>query len=287
MTIIRKLTGDKPQTALPRYATDTQMHLYLDGFPAQPGGPPIPEGVPGISDYRKVADWLNIERMVVTIGNAHQRDNSCLLECLKQLGPVARGVGAITQETSDQEMRRLTDGGVRGARVMDLPGGAVGLQGLPGVDARALAFGWSLAVQFDGSHIFDHVPALTAIRSNWILDHHGKFLSGITPDDPRIAAVKRLIDAGNCWFKFAGCYESSRSGPPDYKDIAAVARAIAAHAPERIIWGTNWPHNLATTTQAYPDDGALLDTVLGWIPEKHYQAALVDSPARLFGFKAG
>lgn len=141
-------------------------------------------------------------------------------------------------------------------------------------------------MQFDGSHILDHMAALSAIRSNWILDHHGKFLSGRTLDKPCIDAVKHLIDKGNCWFKFAGCTESSRAGPPDYNDIAVVARDIADHAPERIIWGNNWPHNHATTTEAYPDDAALLDTGLGWIPTRHHQAVLVDSPAQLFGFPA-
>ena len=284
MTLVRKLSGDKPATPMPRGATDTQMHLYIDGFAAQPGGPPIPEGTPGIDDYRKLADWLGIDRIVVTIGNAHQLDNSCLHECLRQLGDMARGVAAITGETSDSEMTRLADGGVRGARIMELPGGAVGLSSLAGVDARAAAFGWAVAVQFDGSDILEHLDKLTSIRSNWILDHHGKFLSGVTPDDPRIDAVKQLIDKGNCWFKLAACYESSRAGPPDYDDIAAVARVIAEYAPDRIIWGTNWPHNQATTTERYPDDGALLDTVLGWIAQQHHQKLLVDNPAKLFGF---
>jgi D-galactarolactone isomerase len=284
MALIRKLSGAKPATPLPSGATDTQMHLYLDGYPAQPGGPPIPEGTPGIEDYRKVADWLGIDRIVVTIGNAHQLDNGCLLECLRRLGGIARGVAAITGETSDSAMKKLADGGVSGARIMDLPGGAVGLDGLSGVDARANAFGWVVAVQFDGSHILDHMDKLAAIRSNWILDHHGKFLGGITLDDPRIDAVKQLIDKGNCWFKFAACYESSRTGPPDYDDVAAVARMIADYAPDRIIWGTNWPHNQATTTDAYPDDGALLDTVLGWIPKPYHQRVMVDNPAELFGF---
>jgi len=284
--LVRKLSGEAPRTPMPRGATDTQIHLYLDGFPAQPGGPPIPAGTPGIDEYRQVMNWLGIDRLVVTIGNAYQRDNSCLLECLRRLGDIARGVAAITGETSAADMRRLTDGGVRGARIMDLPGGAVGLDELSGVDARAAEFDWVVAVQFDGSHILDHMAALTAIRSNWILDHHGKFLSGIAPHDPRIYAVKRLIDKGNCWFKFAGCYESSRTSGPDYEDIAAVARDIAATAPERIVWGTNWPHNLAATTDAYPDDAVLLDTVLGWIPDRHHQAVLVDNPAKLFGFQA-
>ncbi len=118
-----------------------------------------------------------------------------------------------------------------------------------------------------------------------MLDHHGKFFSGVIPESPQVAAAKRLIDKGNCWFKFAGCYESSKSGGPAYEDIAAVARDVAAHAPERIVWGTNWPHNLARQNADYPDDAALTDTVLGWLPDAGARKlALVDNPEALFGF---
>ena len=97
---------------------------------------------------------------------------------------------------------------------MNLPGGAVGLEALGPVDAMACDMGWSVNVQFDGGEILDRLPALKGIRARWILDHHGKFFAGATPGDARIAAVKRLIDRGNCWFKMAGGYESSRSGAP-------------------------------------------------------------------------
>lgn len=282
--IERKLSGARPRTPMPTGATDTQMHMYLPGFPALPGGPDLPEGLPGPDAYRKVMAWLGIERVVITQGNAHQADNANLLACLAEMGSVARGVAVITGQTPDAEMERLAAAGVRGARIMDLPGGAVGLEALEAVEARARAFGWCLAVQFDGSRLLDHLPRLERLQSRFIIDHHGKFFSGVAPSSPEIAALKRLIDRGNCWFKFAGCYESSRAGPPHYEDIAAVAREMAAHAPERIIWGTNWPHNLVRRTADYPDDAVLLDTVLGWVPREHHQRVLVDNPAELFGF---
>ncbi|MBA5779424.1 amidohydrolase family protein [Stappia sp. F7233] len=282
--LVRKLSGDTPKTVLPKGATDTQMHLYLPDYPAEAGGPPVPEGTPGPDDYRQVMEWLGIDRVVVTQGNAHQFNNDCLLACVAAMGPVARGVAVITSDTPDAEMKRLHEGGIRGARIMDLAGGAVGLDGLAGVDARAHDFGWTVAVQFDGSRILAHMPKLEAIESRYIIDHHGKFFSGTTPDSAEVDAVKRLIDRGNCWFKFAGCYESSRTGGPDYSDIAAVARKIAAYAPERIIWGTNWPHNQVRRTEDYPDDAGLLDLVLGWAPQSALQSVLVDSPARLFDF---
>ncbi|SMQ85769.1 D-galactarolactone isomerase [Devosia lucknowensis] len=284
--IERTYTGRKPAIALPRGTIDTQMHMYLPGYPALPGGPGLPlDPLPTPDDYRQVMDWLGIDGVIVTQGNAHQRDNSCLLACLAEMGDAARGVAVITGDTPDVEMTRLSEAGVVGARIMDLPGGAVGLAELEAVDARAAAFGWMMAVQFDGSHIHDQEQRLAGLKSRWILDHHGKFFSGATPDGPQVDTVKRLIDGGQCWFKFAGCYESSRVGGPDFSDIAAIARVIADYAPERIVWGTNWPHNGARTTADYPGDAALTDTVLSWFSsEANRHLALVDNPEALFGF---
>ncbi len=286
MTIIRKLSGTSPKTKLPRGAVDAQMHMYLPGFDAQEGGPPLPGGsLPGADQYRRLMQWIGIERVVITQGNAHQFDNRNLVACLKEMGDVAKGVAVIKPDETDAELKKLSDAGVVGARIMDLPGGALGLSGLEGVDARAQSLGWMMAVQFNGSDLLKHLPHLEKIRSNWVFDHHGKFFDGVS--NAHIDAVKGLIDRGNVWFKFAGCYESSKSGGPDYEDIAAVARKIAAHAPERIVWGTNWPHNLAKTTEEYPQDARLTDTVLGWFPnERARDLALVENPQHLFGFPA-
>lgn len=284
MSLIRKLTGTPPRTALPRGTIDTQMHMYLPGYPALPGGPPIPGGaLPGVEDYRRVMGWLGIDRLVITQGNAHQRDNANLIAAVAAMDDVARGVCVVTGETPQAELTALADAGMAGARIMDLPGGGVGFEGLESVDAIAADMGWALAVQFNGSDLLTHLPRLAALKSRWIFDHHGKFFDGITP--AHVDALKGLIDGGRTWFKFAGCYESSTVGGPGYEDIAATARAIAAHAPERIVWGTNWPHNLARSTEDYPDDALLTDTVLSWFPDDAgRRKALVDNPEELFGF---
>jgi D-galactarolactone isomerase len=283
--IVRPVAGSLPNTILPRGAVDAQMHMYLPGFPARPGGPDLPAGaLPDADQYRSVMRWLGIDRVIITQGNAHQRDNSNLVACLDEMGEVARGVGVMDSTTSEAELDRLSAAGVVGARIMDLPGGAVGLSELEAIDAKAAARGWMIAVQFDGTKILEHETRLRAIKSRWVLDHHGKFFGGVAPDGPEVAAVKRLIDGGNCWFKFAGAYESSKSGAPAYDDVGAVSQAIASHAPERIVWGTNWPHNLARTTADYPDDAALTDTILGWLPDDRTRhLALVETPEKLFG----
>ncbi len=285
--IERILTGRPPEPRLPKGTVDTQMHMYLPGFPSLPGGPPLPvEPLPDTLAYRQVMAWLGIDRVIITQGNAHQRDNANTLACLSEMGDTARAVVVIDETTSDADMRALSDSGAVGARIMDLPGGAVGLDALEAVDARANAADWMIAVQFDGNRLRDHLPRLERIRSRWVFDHHGKFFAGVGPDGPEIAALLRLIDRGNVWFKFAGVYESSRAGWP-YEDVAAFSRRIADHAPERIIWGSNWPHNMIRKSEDYPDDARLAELVLGWLgDDRARHLALVENPERLFKLPA-
>lgn len=285
--LVRALSGRPPRIPLPKGAVDTQMHMYLPGFPALAGGPALPAGaLPDAGQYRQFMRWLGIDRVIITQGNAHQRDNSNLIACLSLIGPDAHGVAAFGAETSESELDALAAAGVIGARIMDLPGGAVRLDELEAVDDRTAARDWMIAVQFDGSTILQHETRLKKLKSRWVFDHHGKFFSGAAPNGAEVAAVKRLIDGGNCWFKFAGVYESSRAGSPDFADVAALSRAIAVHAPERVVWGSNWPHNLARTNADYPDDAELTDTVLGWLPDAGARRlALVENPERLFGLK--
>ncbi len=284
MSLIRPLSGAKPSITLPNGAIDTQMHAYMPGYPALPGGPGLPAGdLPTPEQYRQFMDWIGIERVIVTQGMAPQLDNSNLIACLERFGDIAWGVAMIDASTSETELDRLSAARVVGVRIMNLPGGAANLTKLEEVDAIAASRDWRIAIQFDGSDILDYEERLSKLKTRWVLDHHGKFFCGVTPDSPQVQATKRLIDGGRCWFKFAGVYESSKSGGPEFADVAAVARAIAAHAPERIVWGYNRPHNKARSQADYPDDAALADTVLGWLPdEKARRLALVDNPEELF-----
>ncbi|WP_244495650.1 MULTISPECIES: amidohydrolase family protein [unclassified Ensifer] len=285
--IERTLSGCPPEPRLPKGTVDAQMHMYLPGFPSLPGGPPLPaEPLPDVTAYRGVMDWLGIDRVIITQGNAHQRDNANTLACVAAMRDAARAVVVIDETTSDADMHGLSASGAVGARIMDLPGGAVGLDALEAIDARAHAADWMIAVQFDGNRILDHLPRLERIRSRWVLDHHGKFFAGVDPDGPEIAALLKLIDRGNVWFKFAGAYESSRAGWP-YADVAAFSRRIADHAPERIIWGSNWPHNMIRKTEDYPNDARLAELVLGWLAnDRAKHLALVENPEHLFKLPA-
>ncbi|MDE3027396.1 MAG: amidohydrolase family protein [Paracoccaceae bacterium] len=283
----RQFDGPPPATPVPEGAIDTQTHIYLPGFPAAPGAIPLPEGLPSPADYARVMRRLGTERVIITQSNAHQCDNANLSACLAAMGDVARGVAAITGAESDATLAALADAGIVGARIMDLPGGAVSLASLEAVDATASRMGWMIAVQFDASNIVALEPSLSRLKSRWVLDHHGKFFSGAPRGGPERAALKRLIDGGHVWYKVAGCYESSRA-PAPYADIADLTHDIAHHAPERIVWGTNWPHNLIKVAKDYPDDAALMDLVLGWLPsDAARRAALLTNPEALYNWPAG
>lgn len=283
--IERTYSGEPPATPFPKGAVDAHAHMFLPGYPAVATGMALPEGLPGPDEYRKVMARLGISRVVIVQGNAHASNHENLLACLSNMRGKARGIAAVTPESDEAELAALSENGVVGTRIMDLPGGAVGLDALEKLDALLAPFGWCLSLQFDGLRMAELEPHLATLKCNFVIDHHGKFSAPPAPDGPEIAALKRLMDRGRCWFKLAGCYETSRDGGPDYADIAAVARAMSAHAPERIIWGTNWPHNLIKHTQDYPDDARLADTVLSWIgDDAARRKMLVDNPSALFGF---
>lgn len=284
MSIERTLTGRVSRHFLPEGIVDTQNHIYAPDFPAMPGGPGLPIGMPDEKQYRKLCSWLGIAKTVITVANAYQRDNDCLLHVLQKFGIDARGVAAISPNITDRALMDLTDKRVVGARIMDLPGGAYDFSYIKDLDQKTSANELMIAVQFDGNTITEKFSTLVNLKSNFVIDHHGKFFKPIDPNSIEIDCLKKLIDRGNCWYKFAGCYESSAIGAPHYPDVALIASLIADHAPERIIWGTNWPHNSARSQEGYPNDMDLLDLALDWVSSEHHEKLLVHNPAELFGF---
>ncbi|MGX1098795.1 amidohydrolase family protein [Amorphus sp. MBR-141] len=281
----RPLDGATPRLGVLPGATDCHMHVFAEGFASQPGGPPIVQ-LATAEDYGVVQRRLGLDRVIVTQPNAYQFDNRATLSALDRFGAdSARAIIAVSPTQTVEELAPLTVRGVRGARIMNLPGGAVPLAGLEPVEALARELGWSLIVQFDGREIDAHLAALRAIAAPYVIDHFGKFLEPVSADDARVDALLTLIDRGNAWYKICAPYETSRSGPPGYEDVAAIARRVIAHAPERVVWGSNWPHvSVRPDAADYPDEAALLDLLLDWAPEAVRRKILVDNPAELYGF---
>lgn len=279
----RPLDGPPPKLKTPPGAVDTHIHFYTSQYKGQPGGPPPPPEDATVEDYAVVQKRLGLERAVIVQGNAYQMDNGCTLDALAKMGGKARAVICVTADVSDAELERLHGAGVRGVRIMDL-GGALRLDQLLPVNARIAPLGWHPIVQFDGRDILQHKALLENIKGDYVIDHTGKFLEPVSPDSPEFKALLALVDRGNCYVKIAACYETSKTGRPDYSDVGALAARLIAHAPERMLWASNWPH-VSLPPEACPDDAELLDLLLAWAPDEGVRKAmLVDNPVRLYGF---
>ncbi|MGU3401114.1 amidohydrolase family protein [Brucellaceae bacterium D45D] len=280
----RQTDGPRPRTLLPTGSVDSHVHLYMPGFPAEPNGSNLPlEPLPTPQQYKMVMSRLGLERAIIVQGNAHQFNNDNILACCAELGESVRCIGVVAPQTPKTELFRLKKAGMVGLRLMALSGGAVGLEQIEAMERIARDMDWMLMIQFDGAELESHYDRLLGLRVRWVLDHHGKFLTK-KPDGRQIGLIKALLDGGNMWIKFAGCYETSNEGGPHYGDIAQYSRQLAFHNPERIVWGSNWPHNSIKPGENWPDDAEMLDTVLSWFPDDSARKrAMVNNPRELHG----
>jgi D-galactarolactone isomerase len=280
--LTRTLTGAPPRLKTPAGTCDTHMHFYSRAYPALPGTLNPPDAT--IEDYVQVKQWLGIDRTIVVQPNAYGDDNRATMAGVKALGANARGVVVVKPGVADKELERLTNNGARGIRFMNLLGGTLTFEHMNEMAARVRPFGWSAIVQLDGSTLPEHKTQLCRLPMDYVIDHCGKFLEPVAPDHEAFQTLLRLVDTGRCWVKISGAYEFSKSGGPNYEDVARLMRALIRHAPDRMIWGTNWPHALAEKV-GYPNDAALLDLLLDWAPEEAVRRQiLVDNPAKLYGF---
>ncbi len=258
------------------------MHFYDRNVPTAPEARPIP-GHFDVAMYRDLQRRLGLQRVVVVQPNSYLFDNRVTMAAMAELGAQARGVAVVDESVSDAELERMTRAGVCAQRIFELPFGAVGLAQMAAIMARVHPFGWHANVQLDGRILAQVEAQLLRLPGNFVIDHTGKFLEPVSVDAPAFKALLRLVDSGRCWVKLSAPYETSRAGAPRYEDVARLATALVAHAPERMLWASNWPHPSAR--EAPPDDAALLDLLLDWAPkEADRQRILADNPAQLYGF---
>ena len=273
-----------PILPVPSGATDCHMHIYgpPDRYPVAPSNPsPVPFAA-DIAAYRAVRARLGLTRTVVVQPAAYGLDNACTLDAVAALGQ-ARAVVAVTPDTPEAELARLHAAGARGARAFMLKGAVVGWDGLPALAARVAPLGWHLQLQFDGGAMPDRAALIRALPCDVVIDHLGRFHDPVPPEAPAVRALLGLLETGRVWVKASSPYGVSRRGPPGYEDVAAIARAVIAAAPERIVWGSNWPHPNAPEPK--PEEAPLLDLLGAWAPDEAVRRAiLVDNPARLYGF---
>ncbi|MCK0195856.1 amidohydrolase family protein [Ancylobacter sp. 6x-1] len=278
-----------PVFRMPPGACDCHMHAYgpSDRYPPAPDSPFPPVAGGDIESYRRARDRLGLARAVVVQPSVYGFDNRATLDAMAALGEGARGVAVVPPEVSEDELDRLTKLGVRSIRFFMIGGGALGWDALETLAAKTAAFGWHVQMQMDGRLLHEAEHRLAALPGGLVIDHNGKFLEPVGTDHPGFAALLRLIEAGRTFVKTSGVYETSRLGPPDYADVARLARTLIAEAPERCLFATNWPHPSKPGNP--PDDAQLVDLFAEWCGGGEVaRRILVDNPEEVYGFpKAG
>jgi predicted TIM-barrel fold metal-dependent hydrolase len=225
---------------------------------------------------------LGIERMVIVQPSVYGFDNSCTLAAVASFGVQrARAVAMFDSSLSDAELHKLDAAGVRGVRFITLAKGGAPLEQLQNVAARIAPLGWHIQMYLTPEIWRQLSPVIARLPAPVVIDHMGQLTPDRAPDDPDLRAILRLLESGRAWVKLVP-YRVSLAGPP-YRDVMPLARTFMRHAPERCLWGSDWPH--PHLFDYMPDDGELLDLMLEWAPdEKLRKKVLVDNPAVLYGF---
>jgi predicted TIM-barrel fold metal-dependent hydrolase len=277
---------EPPEHKAPRFATDCHHHIYDSRYPLaknpsmQLGG----DGNATVEDYRTLQRRLGIERhVVVHAAGTYGMENTPMLEALAAFGPNARGIAVVDTSITDAELKRMTDLGVCGTRVNLIFASGATMEMIEPLAKRIDKFGWHMQLGIPGDVIVQLKDLLAKLPTPIVFDH----IARIPPDPgvahPAFAAVCSLIDKGKTWVKLSGAYLLSKVGNPTYSDTGAVAHAFAKHAPERMLWGSNWPH--PTEKIEKPNDAILFDLLAEWVPnESIRKSILVHNPEEVYGF---
>jgi D-galactarolactone isomerase len=275
-----------PKLKAPANACDCHMHIY-DG---ERFAPPRPESRmqadARVSDYRLLQKRIGTRRTVVVSPAAYGTDNRVTLDAVAQLGN-ARGVAVVHPVITDAELKAFAAGGIRGIRFTqaDPVSATTTFDMIEPLAKRVNDLGWHVQIHMRADQI-------TAAESLWgrlpcpiVFDHLGRLPQPANIDDPAFKVMRALIDKGRTWVKISGAYLNTKIGPPTYADATKVAQAFVQAAPERMVWGSDWPHpNASLATK--PDDAVLFDLLTEWAPDEQVRhRILVDNPQALYGFE--
>jgi predicted TIM-barrel fold metal-dependent hydrolase len=270
-----------PRLQAPANAADCHHHVYDSRFPVAPQAVLRPADAT-VADYRLLQKRLGTTRNVVVQPSTYGTDNRCMLDALAQFGPTARGVAVVDTGVTDAELRRLHAAGVRGIRFNLAQGGTTTLEMVAPLAPRVHALGWHIQVNMPADGILKARDVWNGLPCPVVFDH----LAHVGPlgvDDPTFALVSDLLQRGKAWVKLSGAYMASKVGPPSYADKTAIALGYVKQAPERLVWGSDWPHPTEKTDK--PDDAVLFDLLLAWAPDEATRTRiLVANPAELYGF---
>jgi predicted TIM-barrel fold metal-dependent hydrolase len=284
--MIPNSSGDwAPRLMAPPKACDSHLHIYDPRFPASRPGSRLTRDAT-VSDYRQLQKRIGTSRAVVVQPAAYLFDNAVTVDAIAQLGIAnARGIAVVNPSVTDAELRDLDHGGIRGVRFTqhDPKTAVTTPEMVEPVSKRIAELGWHAQIHMRGDQLVAMAEVIARLPCTIVIDHMGRVPQPDGIHHPAFDIVKRLLDSGRAWVKISGPYLDTRVGPPSYSDLHEVARALIRYAPDRCVWGSDWPH--PTEAETKPDDAALLDLFTDWCGnEETRHRILVENPAQLYGF---
>jgi D-galactarolactone isomerase len=278
-------SGTEPaKLRAPANACDCHHHIYdaVRFPPAQSGAEPNAR----VAEYRLLQRRIGTTRDVVVTPRPYVVDNRVTLDAIAQFGANARGVAVIHPTVTDAELDTLARGGIRGIRFSlaanPTTAAATTLDMIEPLSKRVNALGWHVQINMDADQIVAAEDLWMRLPSAIVFDHMGHIPQPIGMKHPAFTLIRRLVDKGRTWVKLSVTYDNTKDGPPTYADVTKVAKAYVQAAPERMVWGSNWPH---PNEPQKPDDALLFDLLAQWAPrEETRHRILVENPEVLYGF---
>jgi 2-pyrone-4,6-dicarboxylate lactonase len=277
-----------PNPLPPKGTCDSQFHVFAaaDKYPIRPRAVyHTPEAT--VAAALRMHKALGIERGVIVQSTAYGTDYRILVDSIAEAGPQNyRGIAVIDDTVGDKDLRRMHEGGVRGARFNFLK--VLNIVPSPESFERSVAqcteLGWFIKIHGTGQDLLDLAPMLRTLKINAVIDHLSNPDFDQPVDQPSVRLVQELLRQGNWWLMLSNGDRRSKTGHP-WDDAVKYARAFIETAPDRMIWGSDWPHPLVTQDMPMKNDGELIELLYRYATsEAVKRKILVDNPAKLFGF---
>jgi len=283
----------KPRFTPPPNSCDTHFHVFgpPEQFPFVSTHEYTPPAAP-LEHYLKMIKVIGVERAVVVQPSVHGLDNSATLDAIKNSGGRFRGVARIDDRTPKSELQRLHDGGVRGVRfnLLDRPRGNVSLDVLDRCVEHIAEFGWSVDLHIDTKKLLEEEKRIRSMPIPVVIDHIARIKPPEGLDQPAFQLLLDLMKEMHVWVKVSGADKICNTNVHSYFglpffEVIPFAQAVIAAAPDRVIWGTDWPHSNNFAPGHTPNDGDLVDLLAAFAPDEEVtRKILVDNPAALYGF---
>lgn len=274
-----------PSVVLPKGTVDTHMHVFgpQTKYPYYEPRTYTPTDAL-LADYKRMAKTVGIDRTVVVQPSVYGTDNRATRDAIRALGANGRGVAVVDPAVADDYLHQMHEDGFRGVRLNLLFAGGVDFPAVQSLANKLADMGWHIQFLINIAEFEGFYKYLSALPTDVVIDHIGHVPAAEGLEQKSFQNLLRLVDTGKCWVKLSGPYRITSEQYPPYADVTPFARALVKANPDRMVWGTDWPHPHIPVPM--PNDGKLVDAVGNWIDDDTtLRKIMVANPEKLYGFE--